>query len=193
MNTLNRILVIIGDLIVLAALVSFVLLIVGALAPETILPSPQLAASVRDRIPVTSPARVAAVAASAAVFFLGLVLLYYELRPGTAAERHVMVSDDADGRVTVSMEGLSELASREARTLPGVRAASSRITDGGRALHVAERVTVAPGANVPDVTRAVQAHVKEVVEHTMGRPVSEVRVHADVARPDQERPRRQLR
>src|SRR5690348_3424951 len=193
MNTLNRILVIIGTLIVLAALVIFVLFTVGALAPESILRSPQLAASLRDRIPVTSPARVAAVGASAALFFLGLVLLYYELRPGETAERRVTVSDNADGRVTVSTAGLSELTNSEVRALPGVRAASSRIMDGGRALRVAEHVTVAPGTSMPDITRAVQARVKDVVEHTMGRPVSEVRIHADVARPGQERPRRQLR
>ena len=193
MNALNRILVIIGDLIMLAVLVLFVLLTVGALAPEAIVPSPSLAAQLRGLLPVASPARVAAIAAAAALFFLGLVLLYYELRRADAGERQVTVSDDAAGRVTVSLDGLRELASREARALPGVRAASSRIMDSGRAIRVSERVVVAPGASMPDVTRAVQTRVKEVVEHAVGRPVSEVRIHADVARPDQERSARHLR
>jgi hypothetical protein len=39
----------------------------------------------------------------------------------------------------------------------------------------------------------LQLRLKEVVEHTVGRPVSEVRIDAAVARPEQERPPRHLR
>src|SRR5690348_2872463 len=109
MNTLNRTLVILGDLVVLAALVIFILITAGAVAPESLVSSPALAAPLRDLVPVTPPARVAAVAASAALVFLGLVLLVYELRPGEAREREVTLSDDETGRVTVSVNGLREL------------------------------------------------------------------------------------
>jgi uncharacterized alkaline shock family protein YloU len=192
MNTLNRTLVVLVDLIVLALLAIFILLTTGALAPEALVPSPA-ATQLRQLLPTDPPARVAAIAASAALAFLGLVLLYYELRPAEAREHRVTLRNDAGGRVTVDMDGLDEMANREARALPGVRAARSHITDTGGALRVAERVLVDPGTSVPDIAHEVQARVKAVVEHTVGRPVSEVRIDAAVARPNQERPPRHLR
>jgi hypothetical protein len=193
MNALNRVLVILGILCALAVLVLIVLLTGGALAPERLITSPPLAAELRGLMPVSLPARVATIAVSAALFVLGLILLGYELRPRRAPERRVILRDDGTGRVTVAMDGLRAMASREASALPGVRAAQSRITDTGQALRVAGRVIVDPGASVPDVARAVQARVKTVIEQVMGRPVSEVRIDADLARPDHERPARRVR
>jgi uncharacterized alkaline shock family protein YloU len=192
MNALNRILVILVDLCVLALLALVALVTLGAIAPEALV-SPELAAQLRAMLPVSTAARVATVAVAVALFVLGLILLYYELRPRQPRERRVTLRDDGTGRVTVAIDGLRAMASRAASALPGVRDARSDITDSGQTLRVAGRVLVDPGASVPDVAREVQERVRAVVEHTLGRPVSEVRIDAAVARPDQQRPARRVR
>jgi uncharacterized alkaline shock family protein YloU len=57
----------------------------------------------------------------------------------------------------------------------------SRFAESDGGLQVRCRVAVDPAASIPALTQELQARVKAAVEHTVGRPVTEVRVDAHVA------------
>jgi hypothetical protein len=123
-------------------------------------------------------------AGATAAFLLGLLLLIAELRRGDRREKRVTIKHDEMGIVSVDLAGIEELVSREARRVGGVQDVRSRVGETKNGLEIVERVSVAPDANVPEVSRELQERTKQVVEHHVGRPVSEVRVDARLARPE---------
>jgi hypothetical protein len=56
----------------------------------------------------------------------------------------------------------------------------SRVEEGDRGLRVSCRVAVDPTADIPALTEALRERVKAALEHTVGRPVAEVQVDAQV-------------
>jgi uncharacterized alkaline shock family protein YloU len=121
---------------------------------------------------------------AAIAFFAGLLLLIMELRTGEGRRKRITVKHDELGIVSVDLGGIEELVTREARRVGGVQDVHSRVEETKNGLEIVERVDVAPDANVPEVSRELQERTKNVVEHHVGRPVSEVRVDARLARPE---------
>lgn len=178
MNTFNRIL---GVLLALAAMTAAAGVFVAAL--RVIAPAQLGAAGSAIHLFdwANRPGPVAA--GAAAVFLAGLALLAAELATaGRGRRQRVMVKDDEWGTVSVTMDGIEELVTREARRVGGVRDVRSRVAQDKGGLRIVERVAVAPEASVPEVSRELQERIRSVVEHYVGRPVSEVRVDARLAR-----------
>lgn len=183
MNLFNRLLIIIVDLILLAASVLTLLLALGLVRPAQ-LPLPNdLAYRLATIIETAAASAVAqATVVSVIVALLCLVLLYFELRPTTKSRpKLIVIKRDALGLVTVTLQSVEELASHEVSRLEGVMEASARVFPDREGLRLVCNLSVSPGVNVDQLASQAQAHVQDAVQRYLGRNVKEVVVHAQLA------------
>jgi lysylphosphatidylglycerol synthetase-like protein (DUF2156 family) len=123
--------------------------------------------------------RATAVAIGAAIAFLAAIaLLYAEFVFQRDRSSHMLIKHDELGSVIVARHGIEDLVTREAGRVRGVQEAHSSINEGKTGLRIAERLTVAPDANIPALSREVQERIKSAVERYIGRPVAEVSIDA---------------
>ena len=121
---------------------------------------------------------------AALAFLIATALFVAEVRAGGHRGRHLLVIDDQFGRVVVALRGVEELVRQEAGRVGGVRdVVRSRVGETKEGLRVEQRVSVAPDANVADLSRELQQRTKSAVERFIGRPVSEVHVDAHLTTP----------
>lgn len=179
MNFINRFLVLVGAIAVGLIGVYGLLLVSGAVDPEYL--------DLHKYFPQTET--IAAhrgitlwidVGISVALVILGSVLLaaqfaFIKRRSPSAT---VLLRDDEEGRVRISVESIRELAERTTFGVRSVRAAKSsvRIKSGG--LRLACDVTLHMAADLPAVTAQIQDNVHEVVERLTGLNVIDVSIRA---------------
>jgi hypothetical protein len=75
------------------------------------------------------------------------------------------------------------------RSTPKSLPCASEAPDG---LHILGHVAVTPDASIPELSRALKARIKGVVEHRLGREVTEVHVDAQLAQMNRHRKRRRV-
>jgi hypothetical protein len=179
-SVLNRLLVILLDLLLLVAAGAVLLTALGATQPQQLAPTPWFV----DRlVPFTQLDPTSwswAVGVSFVLILVGLLLLVLELRPAPRAPQ-ITLKQDGLGRVTVARDGVRELVDREASRVAGVMEVRSHIEEDARGLRILCRLSVDPTGSVPEMTQQLQERLKAVVEHHLGRPVAEVSVDAQVA------------
>jgi hypothetical protein len=178
----NRLLIILLAVVVLVAATAVLLTTLGMIQPG------QLASAGSwyvDRLvpftqldPTTSGFTVGV---CLALVVLALVLLFLELRPGPREAHRITLKDDEMGRVTVALDGLRQLADREAARIEGVTRAESRVEEQPPGLRVSCRVSVDPECSVPDMTQKLRERLKTAVEHHVGLVVTTISVDAQVA------------
>ncbi len=190
MNIVNRIVVSLGALVLVAAGVYILLLVSNTVGPEEI---PLGQGEIREQYLVTQIERIAVdtgadfwadvgialgfIAAGAAILILQLVSL------GRGRDgRMVLLRDDENGYVHVSVQSIRELTERTAYSVRSVLAAecSVKVTPGG--LRMKCNLTLRMGTEMPAATRDVQAAVHEVVERLTGLKVIDVSVAARYGR-----------
>lgn len=190
MNIANRIVVSLGALFLVAAGVYILLLISSTLGPEDIALGPE---DIREQYLVTQIERIAMdtgadfwrdvgiamgfIAAGAAILILQLA----SLGRGRRA-RMVLLRDDEQGYVHVSVESVRELTERTAYSVRSVVDAecSVKVTPGG--LRMKCNLTLRMGTEVPTATKGVQTAIHEVVERLTGLKVIDVSVAARYGR-----------
>ena len=194
MNVFNRLLIVVLDLLLLIAAGAVLLTAVGVVKPQQLAPTPWL----RDRlVPFTQLDPTSwnwTVGASIVLLLLGLLLLFFELRPGPREAPRITLKQDGLGRVTVARDGVRKLVDREAGQVAGVMEVRSRVEEDSEGLRILCRLSVDPTKSVPEVTQELQERAKIAVEHHLGRPVAAISVDAQVAplAPDR-RPGRRVR
>jgi len=180
-NVLNRMLVILGALMVLIATTAVLLVTADLVRPQALAPGAwlmDLLALFQRFDPAT---RYWVLVGCALLLVLGVVLLAWELRPTPQSRRHLLVRQDPLGKVTVDVGGVEELVCREAGRVAGVMEAASRVRQARDGLHIVGRVSVAPDADVPAVTQELQGRIKGAVERYVGRPVTAVHLSTQLA------------
>ncbi len=181
MSVLNRLLVILLDLLLLVAAGAVLLTALRVTQPEQLAPTPWFV----DRlVPFTQLDPTSwswAVGVSFVLILVGLLLLVLELRPAPRAVPRITLKQDGLGRVTVARDGVRELVDREASRVAGVMEVRSHIEEDARGLRILCRLSVDPTGSVPEMSLQLQERLKAVVEHHLGRPVAEVSVDAQVA------------
>jgi hypothetical protein len=178
----NRLLAILLALVLLVTASAALLTTLGVLQPNQVAPAgswfvDRLAPFTRFDATTSN----LAVGIALALIVLALLLLVLELRQGPRRERRITLKEDAVGRVTVALDGLRELADREAGRVAGVLRARSQVEDQPAGLEIACRLTVDPECSVPDMTQELRERLKAAVEHHTGLVVTRVSVDADVA------------
>ena len=179
MNVVNRILIILLALLMLVAGGAVLLVALDVVEPAQLAPT----AWFQDRLdPFTgleSATQAWTVGVCIALLLLGLVLLFFELKPSDK-ERWMTLKEDGLGRITVARDAIAALVNREAMQVPGVMEGRAKVEEDKGRLRIWERVSVDPAAQLPELTQAVQKRIKETVEYHLGRPVADVRVDAQL-------------
>ncbi|WP_454064776.1 alkaline shock response membrane anchor protein AmaP [Candidatus Nitrospira salsa] len=180
MNILNRILVIIGSIVLLVIIGAILLVTTGILTPQQLLVSPwdlTLIAFTQ----LGSPSWWSVMASGIGLAIFSVVLLFLELRPGSSKESKLLVKKDDLGEVTAAMTSIQDLASRETGNIDGVMESFAQIRESPEGLQIDCRLSVDPSVSISDLGRQVQERLKISIEHYLGRPVAEVHVTAQVA------------
>lgn len=187
MNILNRVLVILFTLLVIAAS-SLVLAVTLELVAPQRLRVPLLSDVLEPFAELQPPPQTVAIAIAAGLLVLALVVLIAELTPPPRDKKLTIKKDDL-GRVTVSKNGLRRLVDREAALVPGVMEARSELYESKQGLRVKSRVSVDPGSDAPQLTDQVRDRIKGALERHFGR-VAEVAVDAQIEPLDRKKRRR---
>jgi hypothetical protein len=179
MNLFNRLVVIVLDLLLIAASV------LTALAAA--FPGPAFAYARHSAftaawfalLPARPLERGGVIAGAVALCFSGVVLLFMELRERKVGEE-LLLHSHAHGDVVVRTDSVRRLAEYVAGQLPNVREVQSRVVPTAQGLRLHCRVAVDPSASVPDLARDLQAKVSAAVEQHLGRPVEKISVAAQI-------------
>ena len=190
MNFVNRFIVSLGALFLVAAGVYILLLVSDTLGPEDVPLGP---GDIKEQYLVTHVERIASdtgadfwadvgialgfIAVGAAI----LILQFASLGRGRDG-RMVLLRDDENGYVHVSVQSIRELTERTARGVRRVLDAkcSVKVTPGG--LRFKCNLTLRMATELPAATANVQAAVHEVVERLTGLKVIDVSVTARYGR-----------
>ncbi len=184
MNIVNRLVVSLGALVFVAAGVYILLLISGTLLPgdingEFFVPQiERIAADTGADLWADVGIAIGFIAVGAVVLLIQLATLGRRGREG----RTVLLRDDEQGYVRISVESIRELAER---TTYGVRSVldarcSVKVTPGG--LRMGCHLTLRMATDLPDATANVQTAVRDVVERLTGLKVIDVSVTARYGR-----------
>jgi hypothetical protein len=180
MNVFNRLMVIIGLLLLLVGSGSLLMITMGGLDPEQWMSSPwhQVFSPFTQ---LEAPTWWNVVGLCLGVFLLSLLLLVRELTPDSNKSNVLTVNKNELGRITASITSLQDLVNHEAGNIEGVRESVTRIQDSSRGIHLHCRLSVDPNANTAQLGQQVQERVKASVEHYIGKPVAEVHLQTQIA------------
>jgi hypothetical protein len=179
MNALNRIVASLLLAAVAVVAVTTLLVLMHVARPEEFAVGPWLGGGLAHLAALAAPARWWAVAAAGGAFVVGIALLYLEI--ATLAPRQpprLVLRQSGLGTVTVQVDGIRALASREAASVDGVRDARTMLRGSDDGLRLACRVAVDPHADLPALSRTVQERVRDAVQHHLGETVTEVSIDA---------------
>ena len=190
MNLVNRLIVSVGALFVIAAGVFILLLISSVIGPEDFPLGP---GDMQEQYLVTQIERIAAdtgadfwVDVGIALGFIavgGAILILQFATLGRRRDgRMALLRDDENGYVHISVQSIRELTERTALGVRSVLDAkcSVKVTPGG--LRMKCNLTLRMATELPAATADVQAAVYEVVERLTGLKVIDVSVSARYGR-----------
>jgi len=182
-NVFNRVLVVLLAAALLVGAVAALLVALGGARPADLAPAPWFADRLEPFAGRDGGVWTWTVGVCVALGVAAGLLLVLELRPGRRAEPRLTLKRDGLGAVTVTRSSVNRVVDHEAGRVPGVTEVHSRVEEGAQGLRVECRVAVEPTADLPALTAALQERVKAALEHSLGRPVAEVRVDAHVPAP----------
>jgi len=167
MNIFNRILVIIGILLLGLGCSTILLMTLGMWDPQQMMPSPWHQ--------VFTPVGVCV-----GLLCLGLCLLFVELIPHSSKKSAVTVKKDDLGHITASLSSIQDLVNREAGKVEGVLESSTRVQESSDGLHLHCCLSVTPQASANVLGPLVQERAKEVVERYLGKNVVGIHIQTQM-------------
>ena len=175
MDVLNRVIVVIAALIVLAGAVITALVAVELSDPDVLFSG--WFESQFEEVADASGGEVAGIIAVSVVIALGMVvLLVFELIPMRKPVLF-MLSSTEHGIATIEKDSIRELAENTALSFRNVRDAYCRVVKNADDLMVIIcRVSLTLGTNMPEMTAELQSKIKGAVEELTGLTVLQVNV-----------------
>lgn len=182
MNAINRALVILFLIVLIALSAGILLLTLGVVRPAQLGVAPWAQEGLSTFQRLDSISELWTLIGWGAVFLLSLVLLVLEFSTLQRRESSLLLSRSDAGTVTVANKGVRQLVDREAQRVNGVLEARSHVKEGSSGnLRIHCRTSIDPGASVPDLTNDLQERLRRVVEHHLGRSVEDVRIDTQLA------------
>lgn len=187
MNVLNRFLVILFDLAIIAAGTALLLIAVRVVSPEQLAPSSSAVVSawlipkLQAFDSLQSWSRFQGAVICALVILFGLLFLYLESRALWSSEPRLKLKEDTMGTVTVALKGVRDLVNREVSATDGVLEVMSQVKPKRKGLFIQSRISVAPSVNIVELGNQLQEQIKTVIENHLSYPVSGVSVNAQIA------------
>ncbi|KAB8139661.1 alkaline shock response membrane anchor protein AmaP [Chloroflexia bacterium SDU3-3] len=180
MNYLNRIIILLLDLLICAGAIVITLITFGMLSPAQILPSllreTALSTWLAGLNGLEMPQQALIALGMLAILGIGLLIGWYELRPRAQAQP-LIIRDDAVGQVSVQIESIRRLIAYTAAQHPQVLQLEPQIQLLPEGLHIQCAITLAPNALLPVVTSELQRDLKQAVEHHIGMRVIKIHIH----------------
>ncbi len=174
-DVLDRLLVSLVSLVVLAGAVITILVALDVLEPDVLggwFQSPLESAATSTG---GEQALYIAIPIIVGLAMLGLLLMQFI----TGGQRRaLMISSTNEGLAMIDRDSVRTLAERTAASNRDVRNVRCDILDRDGSLEVVCRTTVYMGSNLPEVSADLQRRIKEVVEYSVGLPVAHVDVQA---------------
>lgn len=160
MNTFNRIVMVLGILIWIAAVTYVVLLPLDAVGVAR-LGLDQFERSLFDDLFFTY-----FLAASGVILFILLVLLWLELR--RPRRRTVRIKTDGRGNAQLDIESVIQSLEYRVDELAGVRQVRTHVRSRGKDVDVALDLDTSPSVNIPVLTDQVVSLAQDIVEGQLG-------------------------
>jgi len=180
MNIFNRIMVIIGSILLITGSCSLLLITIGVLDPQEWVFAPWH----QIFIPFTQldPSRGwSVVVICLGVLIMGALLLFVELRPHSTKVPTLIIEKDGLGHITASIRSVQDLVNREAENIEGVQESLTHVQDSSRGIHLRCRLSVAPQASASQLGQQVQERIKAAVAHYLGKPVLGINLQTQMA------------
>ncbi len=180
MNIFNRVLVIIGILLLGLGCSTILLMTLGMWDPQQMMPSPwEQVFTPLTQLEGTNWWSVVGVCVG--LLCLGLCLLFVELVPHSSRKSAVTVKNDHLGHITASLTSIQDLVNREAGKVEGVLESSTRVQESSDGLHLHCCLSVTPQASANVLGPQVQERAKEVVERYLGKNVIGIHIQTQMA------------
>lgn len=115
---------------------------------------------------------------AAAVIILTILVMIPLLR-GSSRPKSIMVNSNLNGQVSITVDAIKVIINKAVKKIDGVKEIRSAISNTPEGLVVDLHMMINPEISIPDMTRSIQAIVKEFLENIGGLQVSQVRVLVD--------------
>lgn len=180
MNMLNRMLVIVGILLLLMGCSTILLMTLGMWSPEQMMPSPwHQVFTPFTQLDGTNWWSV--VGLCFGLWCLGICLLFVELVPQSRKESAVTVKKDDLGKISASLTSIQDLVNREAVKIEGVLECSTTVQESSHGIQLHCRLSVTPQSSANSLGPQVQERAKEAVERYLGKNVVGIHIQTQMA------------
>ncbi|MEO6446685.1 MAG: hypothetical protein ABIZ91_09740 [Gemmatimonadaceae bacterium] len=179
MNSVNRMLVVMGALLLALASITVLAAGAGMLPPQRLPMGYWLQEGLRLLTEAGRAERLPGQLIAFGALLLALGVIWLEWRTAVRAERPILVSSAPTGDVTLSRTGVEHLAEHVASQVEGVLQAQATVHGGAR-LRLACRVCITPETHAPEIAATLRPLLKQAVERHVGRAVSRVSIHTQL-------------
>ncbi|HOQ09077.1 MAG TPA: alkaline shock response membrane anchor protein AmaP [Syntrophomonadaceae bacterium] len=128
---------------------------------------------------LSNPVNQIILGASAAAVIALTILVMISLLKGESKPANILVSSSVNGQVSITVAAIKTIISRAVKKVDGVKETRSSVAQGPDGVIIYLHMMINPEISVPEMSKNVQAAVKEQLESIGGLQVSEVRVLVD--------------
>lgn len=175
MNAVNRLLVILLALAVIAAAVIVFLVAAEIARPSDVMPGGWVRDQLREIDQLGGGRKAASIGAVVAAAVVAVFLLILEALPLWRVEK-LAVADIGGKGFHIYADSIKQLIEQAGRQTDGVKAVSSELRDTQQGLRISCEATLDSSANMPEAGSELQTRAKAAVESMAGVSVAEVRV-----------------
>ena len=105
--------------------------------------------------------------AAAVMFVVGVILLFF--RSGKSEPRSVILSENSDGNVTITIAAVEELEARYLSSITGVIVQKIRVyAEASGTIKTSLELCVKPGVEIPNVTAQIKTEIVEYIRTYTG-------------------------
>lgn len=118
---------------------------------------------------------------AAVLLLLGLITLFYSLKPNKEEPKMktVIVTEGLDGQVSMTIPAIKVIIMKAVKKVEGIKDIKATINSKPEGLDVLLHTMINPDYNVPEMSERIQTAVKQQLETTGGLKVFSIRVLID--------------
>lgn len=94
------------------------------------------------------------------MIIVSFILMFFGIRKAHHHESTITIAQNSGGDIVITTKAVEELVQREVMASPGVRGATSRVISHGDFIDVLVHLSVAPGQDIPELTKEIQAKLQ---------------------------------
>lgn len=153
------------------------ILVLAAIALAAAAGRPEIMAAINTAL--DTPANRMMVGAIAVVVLVLTIMLMFSLLRVESKPKSIVVTSSLNGQVSITVAAIKIIIMKAVKKVEGVRDIRSSVSSGADGLVIYLHMMINPEYSVPEMTRSIQAVVKEYLENIGGLQVAEVRVLVD--------------